>query len=83
MGMVKAAVRVGGRRWNLRLEGDIDVRLPELDTAAAWARLAEYEKTHRVLERDVQVLDLRQPDRLIVRKNRNRPKAVLGKRQQT
>ena len=67
--MVKAAVWVGERRWNLRLTGDIDVRLPEGDPIAAWTRLAEYEKTHKVLERDVQILDLRIPDRLIIRKS--------------
>ena len=66
--MVRAAVWVGDRRWNLRLTGDIDVRLPEGDPIAAWKRLAEYEKAHKVLERDVQILDLRIPDRLIVRK---------------
>lgn len=68
MNRVKAAVRVSGRRWNLRLENGIDVQLPETDTGAAWTRLAEYERIHNVLERDVQVLDLRLPDRLIVRK---------------
>jgi cell division protein FtsQ len=67
--MVKAAVWVGERRWNLRLTGDIDVRLPEGDPIAAWTRLAEYEKVHRVLEHDVQILDLRIPDRLIIRKS--------------
>jgi cell division protein FtsQ len=66
--MVRAAVWVGDRRWNLRLTGDIDVRLPEGDPIAAWKRLAEYEKAHKVLERDIQILDLRIPDRLIVRK---------------
>lgn len=65
---VKAAVRVGGRRWDVRLKNDVDVRLPEENPAAAWKRLAEYEHRHGVLERDVQVLDLRIPDRLIVRK---------------
>lgn len=65
---VKAAIRVGGRRWNVRLKNDVDVRLPEEDPAAAWKRLAEYERRHGVLERDVQSLDLRIPDRLIVRK---------------
>jgi cell division protein FtsQ len=83
MDQVKAAVRIGGRRWNLRLKNDIDVRLPEEDTAKAWARLAEYEKTHQVLERDVQILDLRIPDRLIVRKVRKPVKNLSGKRQQT
>jgi len=83
MTMVKAAVRVGGRRWNLRLKGDIDVRLPEDNAAAAWTRLAEYEKTHQVLERDVRILDLRMPDRLIVRKPPRPAKPVKGKRQET
>ena len=81
MARVKAAVRVGGRRWNLRLDNGIDVRLPEEDAASAWARLAEYERTHRVLARDVQVLDLRLPDRLIVRKTRRpaKPRSAGGR----
>ena len=82
MPMVKAAVWVGGRRWNLRLRGDIDVRLPEEDPKAAWMRLAEYERTHRLLDRDVQVLDLTAPDRLIVRKA-PRPITKLGKGRET
>ena len=39
--LVKAAIRVGGRRWKLRLKGGVDVRLPEAGTAAAWTRLSE------------------------------------------
>jgi len=65
---VRAAVRVGGRRWNLRLVEGIDVRLPEQGAATAWFRLAEYDREHKVLARDVDVVDLRVPDRLIVRK---------------
>ena len=83
MDWVEAAIRVGGRRWNLRLKNDIDVRLPEENTAKAWSRLAEYEKNHRVLERDVQILDLRLPDRLIVRKVPKPPRKKSGKRQET
>ena len=67
MVLVQTAVRVGGRRWNIKLKGGIDVRLPETDPAKAWSRLAEYERKHRVFERNVRVLDLRLPDRLIVR----------------
>lgn len=66
---VKAAIRVGGRRWNLRLANGIDVRLPEENPADAWARLAAYEQTHQVLQRDIQVLDLRFADQVIVRRN--------------
>ena len=60
-------MRVGGRRWNLRFAGGIDVRLPEENAAQAWARLAELERKQRLLGRDVIVVDMRLPDRLVVR----------------
>ncbi len=64
---VAAAVLVRGRRWNVRLDGGIDVRLPESDPRAAWAQLAQMQREHGVLERDVIAIDLRMPDRLVVR----------------
>lgn len=63
---VTAAVWVGGRRWNLQLDGGIDVRLPEADPAAAWTQLAAVEREHGLLARDVITIDLRLPDRLVV-----------------
>ncbi|MEO5336965.1 MAG: FtsQ-type POTRA domain-containing protein [Magnetospirillum sp. WYHS-4] len=77
-GRVKAAVRVGNRRWNLRLDNGMDVRLPEQETETAWKRLADLQRTHRVLEREVQVLDLRLPDRLIVRRPGDPPPPPPG-----
>lgn len=64
---VEAAIRVGSRRWNIRLKDGIDVNLPEDDPQAAWAKLADLVREHRILERDVAVIDLRLPDRLVVR----------------
>lgn len=64
---VEAAQRVGGRRWNIRLRDNIDVNLPEDNPQAAWAKLANLVNEHRILERDVAVIDLRLPDRLVVR----------------
>jgi len=83
MHLVKAAVWVGGRRWNVRLVGDVDVRLPEKNAGEAWMRLAEYEKVHNVLEKDVQILDLRIPDRLIVRKSPTTKNVQIQKGQET
>src|SRR6059058_2562063 len=40
---VTAAVRVGGRRWNLRIDDVIDVLLPEENIETAWSRLAQLE----------------------------------------
>ncbi|MGH6932376.1 MAG: cell division protein FtsQ/DivIB [Dongiaceae bacterium] len=64
---VVAAVRVAGRRWNLRLANGIDIKLPELDSAAAWRELARLDRERGILARDLSVIDLRVPDRLVVR----------------
>jgi cell division protein FtsQ len=64
---VTAAVDVGGRRWNLRIDNAIDVLLPADDPAAAWADLARLQRNSAILQRDVQAIDMRLPDRLVVR----------------
>lgn len=69
---VTAAVRIAERRWNVQIEGRIDVRLPEEDAGAAWAQLAKIERQQSLLSRDVVVIDLRLPDRLVVRTNPER-----------
>lgn len=65
---VKAAVRVGGRRWDLLLAGGVSVRLPENGAPEALARLADFNQETGVLGREVRTLDLRLPDRVIVRR---------------
>ncbi|MGH6893544.1 MAG: cell division protein FtsQ/DivIB [Dongiaceae bacterium] len=64
---VTAAVFVGKRRWNLRLDNGIDVKLPEEDPAAAWSRLADLQKQYGLLEKDVRIIDLRLPDQVVLR----------------
>lgn len=63
---VTAAVWVGERRWNLRFDDRIDVRLPEHEAPAAWAKLARLEREFAILGRDVDAIDMRLPDRLVV-----------------
>ena len=64
---VVAAVRVGERRWNLRMNNGADVMLPEGAEIQALARLAELQASHALLDRPLAVVDLRLPDRLVVR----------------
>src|SRR6185437_1796609 len=64
---VAAAVRVGGRRWNIEFKNGVSVALPEDDATGAWHRLAAIEKNHRILERRVTLVDLRLPDRVYLR----------------
>jgi len=64
---VNAAVRVGGRRWNLKMDNGIEIQLPEQNPGAAWAQLAKLERSSNLLARNVETVDLRLPDRLVVR----------------
>lgn len=58
---------VGGRRWNLYLDGRVEVRLPAEGVAQALARLAAEDKANGLLDRAVEAIDLRTPDWIVVR----------------
>jgi cell division protein FtsQ len=62
-----AAVRVGDRRWNLRMNNGADILLPEGAEPQALARLAELQASQALLDRPLQAVDLRLPDRLVIR----------------
>jgi cell division protein FtsQ len=70
---LKAAVRVGERRWNLRLANGVEVRLPEEGAEAALAELTRLEREDGILSRDIKAIDLRFPDRFIVKLPPNSP----------
>jgi cell division protein FtsQ len=69
----KAAQRVSERRWDLTLEGDVRIKLPEEDQGLAMRRLALAQEEEQLLDKDVTSVDLREADRMIIR---TRPGAV-------
>jgi len=78
---VKAIVRVGNRRWNLMLDDardGLEVRLPEDNPEAAWRRFAELERNQAFASRQVRMVDLRVPDRLILKTERTASPAADG-----
>ncbi len=74
---VVAAVRVGGRRWNLRMKNGADILLPEGAEAAALAKLMELQSAQALLDRPLTVVDMRLPDRLTVRPQAAAPAPAL------
>ncbi len=64
---VAAMVRVGERRWNLSLKNGCDVLLPEAEEIPAITRLAALDKQYALLERPLEVIDMRLPDRLVLK----------------
>lgn len=64
---IRAGTLVSGRRWTLKMQNGIDVRLPELGAAEALARLVKLDREQKLLEKDVIAIDLRMRDRVVVR----------------
>ena len=64
---VRASILVGERRWNLRLNNGLDIRLPEAEIARALDQLVALDRDASILSRDIAVVDLRLADRVTVR----------------
>ncbi|CCG39639.1 cell division protein FtsQ/DivIB [Magnetospirillum molischianum] len=76
---VKAATRVGNRRWNLTLDDirtGLEVRLPEVEPEVAWNRLADLERSKGLASRPLAMIDMRVPDRLVLRPGRDLPQSA-------
>jgi cell division protein FtsQ len=75
---VSAVVRVGARRWDVKFDNGVTVRLPETDEATAWRRLASLDRAHGLLNRAIEAVDMRLADRLVVRMTDDAAKSRLG-----
>ncbi|AQS84062.1 MAG: cell division protein FtsQ/DivIB [Acetobacter aceti] len=64
---VTAATLVNLRRWTLMLKNGASVYLPEAAEPQALTRLEELQKRFDLLDRPVEIIDLRLPDRLTIR----------------
>lgn len=79
-GQVRAAVRVGHRRWNLEFRNGVRLMLPETGAdygpRDAWSRFADLQRRYGLLEREVTTLDMRLDDRLVLKLTPQGKKAV-------
>jgi cell division protein FtsQ len=64
---IRAAVLVAGRRWSLKLVNGMDVKLPEDNLPEALQRLDTLIREQKVLDKAILAIDLRQPDRVVLR----------------
>lgn len=65
--LVRAGVRVGDRRWTLKLLNGLDVHLPEENPEQAMVRFASLVRVQKILDKDLVAIDLRQSDRVVLR----------------
>lgn len=66
--LTSALVRVGERRWNVRLRNGVDIRLPDKNFTEALDTLATLQAADGILDQPLEYIDLRDPERMIVHK---------------
>jgi cell division protein FtsQ len=64
---VRGLVRVGERRWDLVLDRDQVIKLPEADPLGALGRVMALEASDQLTKRDLAVVDMRDPRRPMLR----------------
>lgn len=67
MTRLRGFVRVGERRWNMVLDNDQTIMLPELEPLPALAQVIALSQSQDLLARDVRVIDMRNPNRPTLR----------------
>ncbi|MEF2074224.1 cell division protein FtsQ/DivIB [Consotaella aegiceratis] len=81
---VRAYIRVGERRWDLRLDNGVTIRLPEKNPVEAAAEVMRMDKEEGLLGRDIMAVDMRIEDQMIIKLTPDavvRRKAALKERE--
>ncbi len=65
---VRVITRQGRRRWSLTFENDIIIHLPEIKPNFAWDKLNSLQKVNNILDKDIKIIDLRLPDKIILQR---------------
>ncbi len=66
-GKLRGLVRIGERRWDVVLKDGVVLRLPEQNPVEALTDIARLDAESGLLSRDIAVVDVRLPDRVVVR----------------
>lgn len=64
---VQASILISGRRWDLILDNDVKIKLPEAQPELALTNLIKMDAESDVLSKDITLVDMRLPDRVVMR----------------
>lgn len=65
-GKIVGIIRVGGRRWNIKFDDGLIVKLPEENVLEAWKYLLKLYRTKRLFNRNIGIIDLRIKDKIFI-----------------
>lgn len=63
---IVAAIRIGERRWNIRLDNGTEIKLPADNLQKAWEYVIKLFKNKKLLDINIKSIDLRIPDKIYI-----------------
>lgn len=64
---ITAATHLRSTRWDIKLDGQLDIKLPEKDAESALEYLLALENHHHLTDKKIMTIDMRLPGQLILR----------------
>jgi|GEM_PF-640682 len=64
---VDVSTRFGNRRWDVKFNNGVEVKLPEKEPYKAWEKLAQLQQDEQILNRNIAVIDMRIADKLFLK----------------
>ncbi len=80
---IRALVRVGERRWDIVLDGNQVIKLPEFGAEDALRRIIEMQSDQQIMDWNLSVIDMRDPNRPLIRLNDDALEALRKQRNST
>lgn len=68
---------IANRRWNITLNNNLIIKLPETKVKEALMIIENNHRNHKLLDKDIYEIDLRNPDKMIVRPKRGSAGNIL------
>ncbi len=65
---ISSIIRVSERRWNVRFDNDLEIKLPEENMEAAWKKVIKLYKNNELFLPEVKSLDLRVANKIYIEK---------------
>lgn len=77
---IRALVRVGERRWDIVLDGNQVIKLPEFGAQDALRRVIEMQTDQQIMDWNLSIIDMRDPSRPLIRLDDDALKALRVQR---
>lgn len=81
--LIESALRIGDRRWDLRLKNGMLVKLPEENVGLALRQLAQQQEAAGILEKNIATIDLRIPEKFVVDMKQDTETAATSTKKET